>query len=899
LYYVMPYVEGESLRDKLNRHTQLPIDDAIETARQVASALDYAHRQGVVHRDIKPENVLLQEGQAVVADFGIARALREAGGERLTETGLSLGTPHYMSPEQASATQQLDGRTDVYALGCMLYEMLAGDPPFTGPTGAAVIARQLVDPMPSLRTVRPTVSGELEQVIERALAKVPADRFETAGAFVEAAGAAARVPVIPTRERRALDRRHRERQVSRGVGAVALGAVVIGVAIAAWAFWPSGAALARMLIAVVPFETIGAELDPWRDDAAILLSSRLDGAGTLRAVPPSVVREHWTGAADRGTAQRLAGEVGSGLVLYATVVETVADSVRIISTLLDVEAGNTQDYSEVVGPRGAMSALVDSLAVHVMGAYALHHMPPSARFSSLGSSHPGAIKAFLTGAVHFRAFRPDSARLYYERAIAEDSAFALAHRALAYASETADGQGREMWMLFPPWGEKDALRLTAGALNRGLAARESLLLSADSIWAAARTVAMGSDVRVGSPADTLYLRLFGTLQAAQRRFRQDPEILYLLGHAIFAKGAGYGYSPELAIEALSGAVSLDPRFLPGYFPLLTLGMYFEGREAGMARIRQFVALADGSPLAEAFHVVASIVAAGGEGRADARRRVDSLIAENDLTTVKADVLFKAVDGITVGRVAPPAWLLEATSQEPELVLGQFGRVREAVAYRDTTLFGLQGRPHYWFPQFYPFLARVGAVPPETATPRIREYLTRTPVMSSYAIRWWFEEGDSVSLKEAIEAVRSHPASLSGSYPTRRRESVLDDALAHLALLHGDTADALGLLTSWRRCTDGVWCAPADYTAAELLAARSRTREANALSGWAAYLSHDGALTQMLHALLRGRINERNSPEIAEWGYRLVLDYWADGDPEVQPWVEEARAGLERLGLDPQ
>ncbi len=202
LYYVMPYVAGESLRQRLERQTQLSIEEAIEITRQVAAALDYAHRQGVVHRDIKPENILLQEGEAVVADFGIARALRVAGGERLTETGLSLGTPAYMSPEQASGSAELDGRSDIYSLACVLYEMLAGDPPFTGPTAPAIIARQLVDPPPSLRTVRATVPEELERAIEKALAKVPADRYDTAGAFVEAAGAAAQVEVVPTRERK-------------------------------------------------------------------------------------------------------------------------------------------------------------------------------------------------------------------------------------------------------------------------------------------------------------------------------------------------------------------------------------------------------------------------------------------------------------------------------------------------------------------------------------------------------------------------------------------------------------------------------------------------------------------------------------------------------------------------
>jgi serine/threonine-protein kinase len=220
-YYVMPYVAGESLRQCLERQTQLSVEEAIELARHVAAALDYAHREGVIHRDIKPENILLQEGQAVVADFGIARALREAGGERLTETGLSLGTPHYMSPEQASGAQELDARADIYALGCVLYEMLAGDPPFTGPTGQAVIARQLVDPVPSIRTVRPTVPEELERAIEKALAKVPADRYSTARAFVEAAGAAAQVEVVPTREQR-VPRRRASPKAWRVVAALAL-----------------------------------------------------------------------------------------------------------------------------------------------------------------------------------------------------------------------------------------------------------------------------------------------------------------------------------------------------------------------------------------------------------------------------------------------------------------------------------------------------------------------------------------------------------------------------------------------------------------------------------------------------------------------------------------------------
>jgi serine/threonine-protein kinase len=186
LYYVMPYVEGESLRDRLARETQLPVDEALRITQEVADALEYAHQQGVIHRDIKPENILMVAGRPVVTDFGIARALSEAGGTRLTATGLPVGTPLYMSPEQAAGEDQVDERADVYALASVLYELLAGSPPFTGATPQSVLARKLVDPVPSLRVVRDTVPEGLESVIERGLAKVPADRFPTVQTFSDA-----------------------------------------------------------------------------------------------------------------------------------------------------------------------------------------------------------------------------------------------------------------------------------------------------------------------------------------------------------------------------------------------------------------------------------------------------------------------------------------------------------------------------------------------------------------------------------------------------------------------------------------------------------------------------------------------------------------------------------------
>jgi len=193
LFYVMPFVAGESLRDKLNRQRQLPLDEALRIAKQVAEGLDYAHELGVIHRDIKPENILLSHGHALIADFGIARAITEAGGQHLTETGISIGTPAYMSPEQAAGDPCVDHRADIYSLGCVLYELLAGEPPFTGPSVQAIMAKHAIEQRPRLRTVRDTVPKAVDAAIRRAMARAPADRFASAQAFAEALFAAPHV----------------------------------------------------------------------------------------------------------------------------------------------------------------------------------------------------------------------------------------------------------------------------------------------------------------------------------------------------------------------------------------------------------------------------------------------------------------------------------------------------------------------------------------------------------------------------------------------------------------------------------------------------------------------------------------------------------------------------------
>lgn len=237
LFYVMPFVEGESLRARLEREKQLPIDEALRIATAIASALDYAHRHGVIHRDLKPENILLNEGQPLVADFGIALAVSKAGGARVTQTGLSLGTPQYMSPEQATGDRGIDARTDIYSLGALSYEMLAGEPPHSGATAQAIIAKLMTEEPRSLTTLRRTVPEHVDDAIHCALEKLPADRFESAKAFADALNG--RVATLPsTQASRA--KRTGAKPDQRAVRYVPwlVAAVALFAAMAGWVFRP-------------------------------------------------------------------------------------------------------------------------------------------------------------------------------------------------------------------------------------------------------------------------------------------------------------------------------------------------------------------------------------------------------------------------------------------------------------------------------------------------------------------------------------------------------------------------------------------------------------------------------------------------------------------------------------
>ena len=302
LFYVMPYVEGESLRARLSREKQLPITDTVRIASEVASALDYAHRHGVLHRDIKPENILLHDGQALVADFGIALAMRKAGGARLTETGLSLGTPQYMSPEQATAERELDARTDIYALGAVTYEMLTGEAPFTGTTTQAIIAKLMTEVPRPPSVLRKAVPEAIERAVLTALEKLPADRFASAAQFAEALTSLSATPAPRTSARPVARTPSRWRTVALGATSMAVAAGLL----AAWGWLrPPSRPVSRYRLALPTAQAfqqgaLGVNLAISPDGASMVYLGPGEGGGQL-----------WVRERDRLDATPLRGTTGA------------------------------------------------------------------------------------------------------------------------------------------------------------------------------------------------------------------------------------------------------------------------------------------------------------------------------------------------------------------------------------------------------------------------------------------------------------------------------------------------------------------------------------------------------------------------------------------------------------
>ena len=519
-YYTMPFVEGESLRARIDREGPLPADDAIRIAREVADALDHAHRHGIIHRDVKPENILLSDGHALLADFGIAKAAADDG-SRLTATGMSLGTPAYMSPEQATADPKVDARTDIYSLGCVLHEMLAGEPPFTGPSAQAIIAKRFAAAPLPLRTVRPQLPESVETALGKALALAPADRHGTAAEF-----SAALVSAPPARARPT----PRWPLVAAGVVAVA-GALF---ALRPWAR-PETAAPALSTVAVLPFSSMGGDTaDAWFAEG---MADELTTA--LAKVPGVRVAARSSAARYRDTdeeATEIGQALGVGAVLDGTV-RRAADRLRVSVELTSAADGLVlwsdrfdREVTDVFAVQDEIAAAVVTALRGRLGTR------DSTALAPRGTNDLVAYDSYLKGRFAWakrgeRGLR--DAIGYFGAAVARDPAFARGHAGLAMAYVVIPFFARS----FPA---DSALPLAEASAERALALDSTL-----------------SDAHL---ALANLHKMRWRFDEAERHFRQalalapeDPAVLHWYGVHLYATGR-----PDASVQQLELATRLDP-----------------------------------------------------------------------------------------------------------------------------------------------------------------------------------------------------------------------------------------------------------------------------------------------------------------------------------------------------
>jgi serine/threonine-protein kinase len=666
LFYVMPYVEGETLRARLEAEPQLPVDETVRLIALLAGALDFAHARGVVHRDLKPENILLQAGQPVIADFGIALAVAQAGGERVTQTGLSLGTPHYMSPEQAAGTPTVDARSDQYALGATAYEMLTGEPPHTGPTTPAIVARLMTERPRDIRATRPAVPAGVDAAIQRALEKSPADRFPSCGAFAEALAAGARAPaatpgVTPNATPLA---------AASGARRLVIGAVLALIAVASivgavikWGAPPgdppdSALSVDERSLVVLPFTSVGGDTANSYFAAGIadeLTSALMQIPGLRLAGRASAARVKEQGGGAReigealnvaavldGSVRRAGGRIRVSAELTSAGDERVIWSQTYERSLADVFAVQDEITREIVaalqlrlvsaGGAGGMSARGGTTNLEAYDLY-LRALPLyKGRGSGLLEAERYLVEAVSRDPDYARAHAMLASTLlaqpYFVSVSARDVAErgrAAALRAIALDDSLADGH--------------QALAHAHAEANEWVAARQeyerAIALDPQFVEAHYR---MGEMLyRMGLPRESL-----GYLEAANRL---DP--LYTQNNAYLSLTLAMLGRFEEAIAVAQRALALDPEHIQvnqWYAHVLELA---GRREEAAAQARRLIALPE---------VTLGRIggAAGILGRAGARdearallRRIEALPAgtpERELALVYARLGVDDFDG---------------------------------------------------------------------------------------------------------------------------------------------------------------------------------------------------------------------------------------------------------------
>lgn len=671
LFFVMPFVEGESLRARLERERQLPLDAAIDLTKQVAAALDYAHRQGVVHRDVKPENILIHDGQALLTDFGIALALSQADATRLTGTGLSIGTPAYMSPEQATGERDIDGRSDMYSLACVLFEMLAGDSPFAGKTLQAILARKLTGTVPSLREVRESVSANLDRVIAKALAKVPADRYASVATFADALTTSSSGVTA-------------ELLSGRSVRRVVLGAATVAaVAVAVWVgttdrftSWMAPAPkFAR--VAILPLENLTGDstqnyVVDGLSESLIADLARLDHVDVISlasvlgyrgaAKPPdSIARELGVQAVVAGSVQRREGQYRVALRLNAS------GQTRLLGDTL----ASPVDQVASLEPR-MVRTLLHEIGGKLAGAR------PNA--TSSGSPNATAYNLYLRGRYALATRTREglqSALDYFRQALAADPAHAPAYAGLA-----------QYYSILPFYTNTAAAESFTKAKTAALKSLELdqylpeahgalayVLAFSDWDWAGAERSYLRALTLQPSGADLHHAlsrllavrgRIPEAVAEAERAHALDP--LSLVAHANIGIIAYFGRNYDEAVRRLKATLELDPNFDTAHWGL---GLVYEqlGKyDEAIAAFEKTIAIAGRGT--NSLSSLGHVLALSGR-RAESEAILQELIARGRTGPVRPFMLALVLVGL--GRNDEALTMLERSFEERSTMLSYLGR----------------------------------------------------------------------------------------------------------------------------------------------------------------------------------------------------------------------------------
>ena len=736
LYYVMPYVQGETLRARMERERQLPVDDVVRLVTLLANALDYAHAQGVIHRDLKPENILLPAGQPVIADFGIALAVAQAGGARVTETGLSLGTPHYMSPEQAAGERDLDAKSDQYALGAVTHEMLSGEPPHTGPTAQAIIARLMTERPRSLRATRPGVPVEVDRAVGRALAKVPADRFPSCGAFA----AALRAETAPRRPKTALG------------AALAVIAVLALVTAGWWLMRERGisSAVDDNIIAVMPFRVGGAaDLGYLRESMLDLLDARLTGTSGPRTVEPRALLSAWrqAGGTDQADlsddeSRRLAARLGAGRVLFGSAIATPTEF-TLRGALVRVSDGTVVADGVVTGSADSVAVLVNRLAARLLS---LDAGEERERLDGLAATSLEALQDYLAGRKAYRRGDFFTAMDLYARAFGRDSSFAQAAFGLLATNPHIGTVLRTDGFMLAP---------TVWRLRDRLSARDVALLRSMS-W-----------VGPNYPAPSSHAEIIAQAELGASSAPDSPEHWYALGDALLYYGAVSSQPdwPRRAAAALDRSIALDSSFTPAVAARLFVAMRMEDDAA----IRRLAAVMEG-PVTAGFADGTMLWAAAvtlGDSAGAGRWRAQGNESHINYVTKLVKMPLHAV---TVGLPLEDArWanqtLRREGATEVERGVAQLGEFAVAAAEGRLMSFGEWrfDEPGSGNPWIAANLIRQALIEPGYA-PQVRELMRRydparwPPARDCFVELFRVSTGDTSSTRQAIHRLRAFASS---------------------------------------------------------------------------------------------------------------------------------------------